>query len=223
MVPAREIGKLKPWHGEWMAELVHTIAPEAKIIPIMARDIETGKYQEYIIDGIYYAADHGATVVTSSMGPLVQSTRLDSAVAYAEQRGTIFINVHPETIRIEGQTPRLCQKGECNELIIHTGVVSVPEYPLDPESNRDICTWPCYLIANYEDGWGFSNAPPNVAGVMALMKKANPHLTTGQFRSIIKETAFNCGGFRCLDAEATVNAALSMRQDQTRKRLNDMK
>ena len=217
MVPGREIGELKPWHGEWMAEIVHTIAPDAKIIPIMARDSKTMKYQDYLIDGIYYAADHGAVAVTSSMGPLRQSPSLDSAISYAEQHGTIFVNVHPETIVSEGEAARLCKTGECNSLILHPGVVSVPDHPVDPESNRDVYTWPYDLETTYEDGWGFSNAPPIVAGVIALMKEANPTLTTDQIRSTIRETAYQCEGFRCLDAEAAVKAAVALRSTDTQE------
>lgn len=102
-------------------------------------------------------------------------------------------------------------------MIIHTGVVSVPAYTVEPEPNREINTWPYDLTANYEDGWGFSNAPPVVAGVIALMKSANPSLTTDQLRTIIEETAFEREGFRCLDAEAAVEAALKLSQDNTRK------
>ena len=109
MLPDEDIGQLKPWHGEWMAEIIHTIAPDAKIIPIKARGLNSKNYEDYLIKGIYYAADHGAIAVTSSMGPLKQSARLDSAVAYAEKHGMIFINVHPETIVVEGEKPRMCK------------------------------------------------------------------------------------------------------------------
>ena len=61
VVPGEAIGDLKPWHGEWMAEIVHTIAPEAMIIPINSKSIKGGSYQKYLIQGLYYAADHGAT------------------------------------------------------------------------------------------------------------------------------------------------------------------
>lgn len=213
MVPGEEIGKLKPWHGEWMAEIIHTIAPDAAIIPIKARSLSSKSYEEYLINGIYYAADHGAAAVTSSMGPLTQSPQLDSAVEYAERHGTIFINVHPETIKTPGQKARLCQSGECNSLIIHSGVVTVPDYPVKPESNRDIYTWPYDLKTVYEDGWGYSNAPPIVAGVIALMKEINPSLTTDDVRAIIKQTAFDYQGFGCLDAEAAVRAALAYRKN----------
>jgi subtilisin family serine protease len=208
IVPGEEIGKLKPWHGEWMAETVHQIAPDAKIIPIKARGLKSGSYEESLIRGIHFAADQGAEVVTSSMGPLKHSELLHAAVDYAEQRGTIFVDVHPEYLVGDDQETRLCDPGECNAKIIHAGIVSVPDHPTSPEPNRDIYVWPYDLEAKYKDGWGYSNGPPVIAGVIALMKSVNPNLTPQDVRRIIVDTAFMREGFRVLDAEAAVRAAL---------------
>jgi subtilisin family serine protease len=208
MVPGEGVGKLKPWHGEWMAEIVHLVAPDAKIIPIKARGLRSDEYEEYLIRGIRFAADEGAAAVTSSMGPLSHSESLMSAIDYAEARGTIFVNVHPEYLVGEDQKRRLCDVGECNAKIIHTGIVSVPDHPTSPEPNRDIYVWPYDPDAKYEDGWGYSNGPPTVAGVIALMRSANPNLTPQDTRRIIVNTAFTWEGFKVLDAEAAVKAAL---------------
>lgn len=37
MIPGEPVGSDEPWHGEWMAEIVHQTAPACKIIPIRAR------------------------------------------------------------------------------------------------------------------------------------------------------------------------------------------
>jgi len=58
----------------------------------------------------------------------------------------------------------------------------------------------------YKDGWGLSNGPPIVAGVIALMKGANPKLTPAQIRNILTQTAENKDGFRVLNAEAAKKA-----------------
>ena len=55
----------------------------------------------------------------------------------------------------------------------------------------------------------YSNAPPIVAGVIALIKEANPLLQPGKIREIIKESAFDYKGFWCLDAETAVKRAVS--------------
>jgi subtilisin family serine protease len=50
-----------------------------------------------------------------------------------------------------------------------------------------------------------------VAGVIALMKSANPRLSPAQLRRLLVQTAFEREGFRVLDAEAAVTAAMAVR------------
>ena len=80
MIPGESVGADKPWHGEWMAELVHQTAPGCKIIPIRAKLTTEKDRRRYLVKGIRYAADHGAVAVTSSMGPLTLTEELKEAV-----------------------------------------------------------------------------------------------------------------------------------------------
>ena len=48
LVPGQEIGIFDAWHGEWMAEIIHPIVPEAKIIPIRERPAGNGKEESFI-------------------------------------------------------------------------------------------------------------------------------------------------------------------------------
>lgn len=210
MVSGEAIGSLKPWHGEWMAEITHQVAPKSKIIPIRARSLKTRKYEEFLIKGIYYAADNGAAAASSSMGPLKNSEALKKAIDYAESKGMIFVDVHPEYIIGKGGKKKSCKTGMCDERIIHTGIVSVPDYPVKPDPKRDIYTWAYDLDAKYEDGWGYSNAPPIVVGVIALMKSVNPGLTNNEIRRIIIETAEDRNGFKVLNALKAVKSAKKM-------------
>ena len=50
--------------------------------------------------------------------------------------------------------------------------------------------------------------PPIVAGIVALMKSANPALTPRELKAIIVETASARDGFKVLDAEAAIHAAV---------------
>jgi len=211
MIPGEQIGATEPWHGEWMAEIVNQVAPKAKIIPIRARpatDNDRDKdgrylYEKYLIKGIRFAADNGAVAVTNSMGPVAQCKDLRDAIDYAEQKGTIFVNVHPEY---------KCDPNNIDKRIIHPGLVSVPKHQTKPSAGRDIYVWPYQIAPVFRDGWGFSNGPPIVAGVIALMKSANPKLTPAEIRSIIIETAFNKNGFKVLDAEAAVKKVVEMKE-----------
>lgn len=211
MVPGERMGDLKPWHGAWMVDIVHRIAPEARIIPIIGRSLKHAGYQESLVEGIRYAAEHDAVAVTSSMGPVNRSEVLSAAVDLAEQRGTLFVNVHPENLAAKGEKFRMCGTGECDGRIVHAGVVSVPEHVVKPHPSRDVYTWPYDLDAKFEDGWGFSNGPPIVGGVIALVKSANPRLSPAQTRQLLVQTAYDREGFKVLDAEAAVKAAIAMR------------
>jgi hypothetical protein len=211
MVPGERMGTLKPWHGAWMVDIVHRIAPEARIIPIIGRSLTQSGYQESLIQGIRYAAEHGAVAVTSSMGTVTQSQQLRDAVAFAEQRGTLFVDVHPEIVAADATKSRPCGVGECDGRIVHAGIVSVAEHPVNPNPSRDVYTWPYDLDANFEDGWGFSNGPPIVGGVIALVKSANPRVSVQQIRELLVQTAYDRDGFKVLDAEAAVKAAAAIR------------
>ena len=161
-----------------------------------------------MIKGIRFAADQGAVAVTSSLGPIVESHELSAAIEYAEQKGTIFIDVHPEFPVYTKARHYACAPQQCDERIIHSGLVSVPEHPMRPEPNRDIYVWPYEIHPVFRDGWGASNGPPIVAGVVALMKSVSPKLRPQEVRSIIKQTAYVKDGFAVLDAEAAVKEAI---------------
>ena len=56
---------------------------------------------------------------------------------------------------------------------------------------------------------GTSQAAPHVTGVAALMFKANPNLTAAEVKKIIFETADTVDGYKALNAEKAVKAALA--------------
>ena len=221
MIPGEKIGFAEAWHGEWMAETVHQVAPKAKIIPIRARparkesDRDTdGRfvYEKYLIKGIRFAADQGAVAVTNSMGPVKHCDELRAAIDYAEKKGTIFINVHPEYLVYTKNSYKRCDPNDLDKRIIHSGIVHVPEHPARPDPARDIYVWPYQINPVFRDGWGYSYGPPIVAGVVALMKSINPKLTPQEVRKIIVETACKKDGFNVLDGEAAVKKAIALKK-----------
>jgi thermitase len=203
-----------------MAGIVHTIAPRGRIIPIRARPLSKESdqdpdgrqvFEKYLIEGIRYTADHGAVAVTNSMGPVKHGDDLRTAIDYAEQKGTLFVTCHPEYLVYTQDRFKPCDPNEADERIIHTGIISVPKYLRRIGPGRDIYTWPFHLNPMFRDGWGYSNGPPIVAGVIALMKSANPRLTPADIRKIVYETAITKEGFNVPDAEAAVKQALAQK------------
>ena len=211
MVPGEVMGDLEPWHGAWMVDIVHRVASDARIMPIIGRSLKHRAYQDALVQGIRYAAEHGAAAVSSSMGTVDQTDALRAAIDFAESHGTLFINVHPEDVAVRDEKFTPCGVGVCDTRIVHAGIVSVPEHPTKPNPARLVYTWPYDLDGKFEDGWGYSNGPPVVLGVVALVKSANPSLTPAQVRDLLARAAYEREGFKVLDAEAAVKAAIAMR------------
>jgi serine protease len=73
------------------AEGVAGVAFGCSIMPIKVLDKDgSGTYVD-ITDGIYYAADHGAQVISMSLGGTSTSTTLENALAYAHRQGVTIV------------------------------------------------------------------------------------------------------------------------------------
>ena len=105
-----------------------------------------------------------------------------------------------------------CDSTELNPLIIHPGIVSVPAHPYTKKAEmwRDFYTWPYDIDPVFRDGWGFSNGPPIVAGIVALMKSVNPKLSVEEIKNILIKTSEPENGFNVIDAEAAVKSAIEL-------------
>lgn len=67
------------------------IAYQSCLMPVKVLDENgAGTYAD-VVEGIYFAADHGATVINLSLGGTDPSTTLENAVAYAYNRGVTII------------------------------------------------------------------------------------------------------------------------------------
>lgn len=147
------------------------------------------------------------------MGPVKNSKELIEAVKYAESKGCIFVDVHPEYKGWgDGQTID-SNENELSKLIIHTGPFPSFKYPAKPDAKRDIYTWGYEINPHFRDGYGYSNSPPIVGGVIALMKSVNQNLTPSQIRNIIYNTAININGFKVLNAEVAVNKSAELKNN----------
>jgi subtilisin family serine protease len=78
-------------HGTMVAGLVHLVAPTAKIMPLRVfRADGTGDIYD-VVRAIYYAVDHGATVINMSFSLTAWSDELVRALNYAANHRVICV------------------------------------------------------------------------------------------------------------------------------------
>ena len=67
------------------------VAFNAGVMPVKVLDSAGSGTYNWIANGIYYAADHGANIISMSLGGSLGSTTLENAVAYAYNHGVTVI------------------------------------------------------------------------------------------------------------------------------------
>jgi Subtilase family len=78
-------------HGTMVAGLIHLVAPTARIMPLKAFAADGSADESDVIAAIYYATDHGASVINMSFGFPQISDALMKAVNYAARKGVICV------------------------------------------------------------------------------------------------------------------------------------
>ena len=79
-------------HGTMVAGLVRMVAPGVKIMPLRVFDGDGHANSWDVIQAIYYATDHGATVINMSFSIDDYSVELARAVNYAESHGVVCVS-----------------------------------------------------------------------------------------------------------------------------------
>ena len=78
-------------HGTFVAGLIHLTAPEAKILPIVVLDDDGFGETFQIVQGVYYAIDHGVEVINMSFGTSDESDAIHEALEEARQHGIVVV------------------------------------------------------------------------------------------------------------------------------------
>jgi subtilisin family serine protease len=78
-------------HGTMVAGLIHLVAPAAKIMPLKAFNADGTSTEADIIRAIYFATDHGASVINMSFGLPNISDALMKAINYAARNGVVCV------------------------------------------------------------------------------------------------------------------------------------
>lgn len=78
-------------HGTMVAGVLRLVAPKAKLMPLKAFNVDGSGYGSDVLRGIYYASNHGASVINMSFSYDQPSKELERACEFAFRKGVILV------------------------------------------------------------------------------------------------------------------------------------
>ncbi|MBM7557435.1 S8 family serine peptidase [Halanaerobacter jeridensis] len=199
---------------------VSGVMQNATLIPVKVLGDQGGGSLSAIQKGILYAADIGADVINMSLGGGGYSRAMADACQTAVNRGTVVVAASGN----EGRSS-IAYPSRYNS-VIAVGAV-------DSRGNKanfsnygsglevvapGVNIYSTYAGNRYNSLSGTSMATPHVAGVVGLMRAANPNASVGEIRSALHNTAQNAGsstyyGEGIVNAYQAVNAVYNGNDD----------
>jgi len=178
-------------HGTMTAGIVHLVAPTAKIMPLKAFAADGSSNLSDIIRAIYYAADHGANIVSMSFSMGQSSPGLQAAIQYALSKNVAMIassgNDGLKTLVYPASYGGVQGIGSSTNTDLRStfsnfgsGVVTFAA-----PGEGVITTYPG---GNYAAGWGTSFSTPMFAGAAALVLQARPASKPGDITNALSKT-----------------------------------
>ncbi len=197
------------WHGTHVAGIAAAgtnntvgtagVAWNCRILPVKVTDGNGDGYYSWIIDGIIYAADHGAAVINISLGGSVDDPLLKQACQYAHDKGVVIAAAagNDGTLGVlypaayDGEVLAVAAS-DYNDAITSFSSYG-PEVDVAAPGMWVLAAAPQWYVGDgylpYLFGTGTSMASPHVAGMAALLKSAKPDLGPDDLMKLIRYTA----------------------------------
>ena len=170
----------------------------------------------YVASGIRWAVDHGADIITMSLGVDGMSMTLNNMVNYASSHGVVMVAASGNSGTSVISYPAAYAK------VIAVGAVDSSEGHADFSnygSTLDVVApgvsiYSTQAGSSYQSLTGTSTAAPYVAGLAALMLTVNPMLTPVDVGDIINSTARDIwnSGFDTLTGHGIINCFAAVEQ-----------
>ena len=173
-------------HGTMVAGLIHLVAPSAKIMPLKAFDADGTSKLSDIVKAVYYAVDHGATVINMSFSLNSDAPELAAAVQYAISRKVVCVasggNMGKPFKVYPAGDPYVIGVGATTSLDLRSAFSNydVSSVRTAAPGEALITTYPGN---HYAGAWGTSFSGALVSGAVALMRQSRPSASS----SAIKE------------------------------------
>jgi thermitase len=203
------------------------MCPNCKILSVKVLDDNGSGFMSDVADGITYAADHGASVISLSLGGSARSETLRAALDYAVNHNALPVCAMGNSNTTSALEPAYW--GSCLSVVAadsNGNKASFSNYGIRADVSAPgvgiLSTMPTYSTylsthgykLNYDALSGTSMATPMVAGIAGLVRSRNPNLTATQTKGIIIATAGDGKswspelGFGLVNARLAVGAAL---------------
>ncbi|MGE0710939.1 MAG: S8 family serine peptidase [Planctomycetota bacterium] len=167
------------------------VAPGARVLSVRVADRHGFARLSQVADGICWAVDQGADVISLSLGARVPAPLLDAAVAYAEERGALIVAAAGnESTHVElfpAADPRVISVGCCTaqgDLAYSTALA--PATSVLEAGVEELAALPNDRYAHVT---GTSASAARVAGALALARAARPELSPAALRALVRGTA----------------------------------
>lgn len=170
------------------------IAPQVTIIPVKVLSDEGSGTASGVAQGIRYAADAGARVISLSLGG-DRTEVIEEALRYARGKGALLVAAAGNDGEDELSHPASSE---------HAMAITATDEEDDLASfsnygeGVDLAAPGVDVVSTFKDGWtctgsGTSMATPHVSGVAALVLSLLPELSVDELREHLHRTAVDLG------------------------------
>lgn len=179
-------------HGTFVAGLVATLAPDARILPVRVLNSDARGSTLVVARGIVYAVDHGAKVINLSLGLRRNSALLQDALSYAKDNEVLVV----ASAGNRGQTGTVDFPAGLSDVLTVSAVNAAGVRPAfaNASSKVDLVAPGVDILAphaaaNYATWSGTSFAAPFATAGVALVLSKNPGTRPRKAGDLLEETA----------------------------------
>jgi subtilisin family serine protease len=159
-------------HGTMVAGLVHLVAPRARLLPVRVFGANGAATISQVVEGIYWAVDHGADVINMSFSTTENSPVLQAAIDFAIRKGVILVAAAGNDSKATQVWPAAYSSvigvASTNNFHVRSYFSNYgsPLVSLAAPGEADVTVYPG---KHYAQVWGTSFSTPLVAGAAALL------------------------------------------------------
>ena len=175
-------------HGTRTAGLAGLMNPDAQLMPLQALDDNGTGYTDDVAAAVRYAADHGAKIISLSLGTSYDDPYLHAQIQYAVSLGAVVVaasgNDGCDCLLYPAAYPEVVAVGASTSTDTRASFSSYGENldVMAPGTGGDFCTTD-FSAANALDGYGCgyngtSFSTPIVAGLASLLVRTCPGCST---------------------------------------------